>query len=65
MGIFSPAIQAIREKGKSAENIGFENKFSYHLKQESDRFVRLNKEIVKQFFDAQSNSASQKKQVTQ
>ena len=49
-GDFVPAIQAVKEKGKNVENIGFENKFSYHLQQESDKFVKLKKEVVRQFF---------------
>jgi len=49
-GDFVPAIQAVKEKGKNVENIGFENKFSYHLQQESDKFVKLKKEVVKEFF---------------
>ena len=50
-GDFVPAIQAVKEKGKVVENIGFENKFSYHLKKESDRFIFLKKEIVVKFFE--------------
>ncbi len=50
-GDFVPAIQAIREKGKSAENIGFENKFSYHLKQESNKFVMLKRPDIERLFD--------------
>lgn len=50
-GDFVPAIQAVKEKGKNVENIGFENKFSYHLQQESDKFVKMKKEIVKKFFN--------------
>ncbi len=49
-GDFVPAIQAVKEKGKNVENIGFENKFSYHLQQESDKFLKMKKEVVKQFF---------------
>jgi len=49
-GDFVPAIQAVKEIGKNVENIGFENKFSYHLQQQSDRFFKLKKEIVKDFF---------------
>jgi len=49
-GDFVPAIQAVKEKGKKVENVGFENKFSYHLQQESDNFVKLKKEVVEQFF---------------
>jgi uncharacterized LabA/DUF88 family protein len=49
-GDFVPAIQTVQKKGKEVENIGFENKFSYHLQQESNKFVKLKKEVVKQFF---------------
>lgn len=49
-GDFVPAVQAVKEIGKNVENIGFENKFSYHLQQESDRFVKLRKDAVEQFF---------------
>ena len=49
-GDFVPAIQAVKEKGKNVENIGFETKFSYHLKKECDRFRMLSKEEVKKFF---------------
>ncbi len=49
-GDFVPAIQAVKEIGKNVENIGFENKFSYHLQQQSDRFFKLKKEFVKDFF---------------
>jgi uncharacterized LabA/DUF88 family protein len=31
-GDFVPAIEAVKEKGKRVENIGFERKFSWHLK---------------------------------
>ncbi len=50
-GDFVPAIQAVKEIGKNVENIGFENRISYHLQQEADKFVKLNKEIVESFFD--------------
>ena len=50
-GDFVPAVQAVQEKGKRVENIGFENKFSYHLKQVCVDFIKLEKEEVKQFFD--------------
>lgn len=49
-GDFVPAIQAVKEKGKNVENIGFENKFSYHLQQTADKFVKLRGESVKDFF---------------
>ena len=48
-GDFVPAIQAVKEKGKIVENIGFESKFSFHLKQKCDRFRKLNKKEVAQF----------------
>ena len=49
-GDFVPAIKAVQEKGKNVENFGFENKFSYHLQQVCNTFVKLRKEIVEQFF---------------
>ena len=50
-GDFVPAIQAVKERGKNVENIGFENKFSYHLQQVSDKFWKLKKRDVEQLFD--------------
>jgi uncharacterized protein (TIGR00288 family) len=50
-GDFVPAINAIQEIGKKVENIGFEHKFSYHLKQVSDRFLKLKKYEVEKFFN--------------
>ena len=50
-GDFAPAIQAIKEIGKVVENIGFENKFSYHLKKEADKFIFLKKETIAGFFE--------------
>jgi len=50
-GDFVPAIKAVKETGKNVENIGFENKFSYHLKQECDKFVKLKKEEIERYFD--------------
>ncbi|MBI5803732.1 NYN domain-containing protein [Candidatus Pacearchaeota archaeon] len=49
-GDFVPAIQAVKEIGKKVENIGFETKFSYYLKQECDRFRKLIKREVEVFF---------------
>ncbi|MBI2452374.1 NYN domain-containing protein [Candidatus Pacearchaeota archaeon] len=49
-GDFVPAVLAVKEIGKNVENIGFENVFSYHLKQECDRFRKLSKKEVAQFF---------------
>ena len=49
-GDFNPAVRAVKEIGKNVENIGFETKFSYHLKRECDKFRMLSKEEVKRFF---------------
>lgn len=49
-GDFVPAIQAVKEIGKNIENIGFETKFSYHLKRECDKFRKITKREVKTFF---------------
>jgi uncharacterized LabA/DUF88 family protein len=50
-GDFVPAIEAVKEKGKNVENIGFETKFSWHLKQKSDKYRQLSIETVKVFFN--------------
>ncbi|MFH1152073.1 MAG: NYN domain-containing protein [Nanoarchaeota archaeon] len=50
-GDFVPVIQAVNKKGKGVENVGFEKQFSYHLKQECDKFIRLNKEFLERCFD--------------
>tara|TARA_Y100000310_G_C20694101_1_gene824239 strand:+ start:3891 stop:4439 length:549 start_codon:yes stop_codon:yes gene_type:complete len=50
-GDFVPAIKTVKEFGKKVENIGFETKFSYHLKQECNRFIKLKKEDIVTFFD--------------
>ncbi len=49
-GDFVPAIEAVKEKGKNVENIGFKNKFSWHLKQKSDKFKQLSKSETLEFF---------------
>ena len=49
-GDFVPAVKAVKDIGKNVENIGFENKFSYHLRQKCDKFIQLNKENIKNFF---------------
>ena len=49
-GDFVPAINAVKEKGKRIENIGFSNKFSYHLKQVCDKFRKINKEELEECF---------------
>ena len=45
--------QELKEKSffDALENIGFETKFSYHLKQECDRFRKLSKKEVELFFN--------------
>jgi uncharacterized LabA/DUF88 family protein len=50
-GDFIPAIQAVKEKGKNVINIGFQNKFSFYLKQECDEFRKLGKEELELCFD--------------
>jgi uncharacterized protein (TIGR00288 family) len=50
-GDFVPAIEAVKEKGKKVENTGFPKKFSWHLKQKSDRFIQLSKEDLANFFN--------------
>lgn len=49
-GDFGPAVRVVKEKGKKVENIGFKNKFSWHLKRECDNFEQLGKEEVEKFF---------------
>lgn len=49
-GDFIPAVNAVKEKGKRVENIGFDVKFSWHLKQKCDRFSQLSKKDLSQFF---------------
>ncbi len=50
-GDFVPAVLAVKEIGKNVENIGFETKFSYHLKSECDRFRKLKIKEVEKFFN--------------
>ncbi|MBI2042972.1 NYN domain-containing protein [Candidatus Pacearchaeota archaeon] len=50
-GDFVPAIKAVQEKGKKVRNIGFKNKFSWHLRQECDSFRQLNKEDLDKCFN--------------
>ena len=51
-GDFVPAIKSIQEIGKKVENIGFKTKFSWHLKQECDKFTQLNKEFLNKCFNS-------------
>lgn len=55
-GDFVPAVLAVKEIGKNVENIGFETKFSFHLKQKCDRFRKLSKKEVARFFDEPSET---------
>ena len=52
-GDFVPVINAVKERGKKVENICFENRFSYHLQQRSDRFRILKEKNVEGFFDTE------------
>ena len=49
-GDFVPAVKAVKEIGKNIENIGFETIFSYHLKQECDRFKQFKEKEIERFF---------------
>src|SRR3989344_9263604 len=49
-GDFIPAINAVQEIGKKVENIGFEHKFSFYLKRVCDKFLKLKKSEVENFF---------------
>lgn len=51
-GDFVPAVKSVKKTGKKVENVGFENKFSYHLKQECNKCIILSKNIASQFFQA-------------
>lgn len=50
-GDFVPAVNAVKERGKIVENIGFPNKFSYHLKQICDNFKKLTREELEGCFE--------------
>lgn len=63
-GDFVPAIDVVKERGKRVENIGFENKFSYHLKQRCDRCHILKKKDVEKFFDESNDRENNKKRGT-
>ncbi len=62
-GDFVPAINAVKEKGKKVENIGFNIKFSWHLKQKSDRFRQLSEKQLKIFFDNGETDKKAKKEI--
>lgn len=50
-GDFVPAVKIVKKTGKKVKNIGFEDKFSYHLKQECTNFLNLNKQTLTKFFN--------------
>lgn len=50
-GDFVPVVLAVKEIGKTVENIGFETKFSYHLRSECDNFKKLKVKDVEKFFN--------------
>ena len=50
-GDFIPAVEAVQEIGKSVENIGFPNKFSWHLRQKCDNFIKLKKDFLEECFN--------------
>ena len=56
-GDFVPAVLAVKEIGKNVENIGFDTKFSYHLKQNCDKLTQLKKEDIEQFFESPEEKA--------
>ena len=49
-GDFVPAVRAVKEKGKKVENIGFKNKFSWHLRQKCDKFRQIDKSQLDKLF---------------
>lgn len=49
-GDFVPVVKAVKEIGKKVEVIGFEKKFSWHLKQNADNFVIVKKQQLEGFF---------------
>ncbi len=50
-GDFVPAVEVVQEKGKSVENAYFKPSLSWHLKQECDKSIRLDKEILDKCFN--------------
>jgi len=50
-GDFVPAVEVVQDKGKSVENAYFKSSLSWHLKQECDKSIRLNKEMLDKCFD--------------
>lgn len=50
-GDFVPAVKVVQEKGKSVENAYFKPSLSWHLKQECDKSIKLNKELLDKCFD--------------
>ena len=50
-GDFVHAVEVVQEKGKSVENAYFKPSLSWHLKQECDKSIRLDKAILDKCFD--------------
>ena len=50
-GDFVPAVKIVQEKEKIVENAYFKKSLSWHLKQECDKSILLNKEILDRCFD--------------
>ena len=49
-GDFVPAVEKAKQRMKKVENIGFENKFSWHLKQKCSKFRVIKNEELKTLF---------------
>jgi len=50
-GDFAPAVEIVKKAGKEVENIGFEDNFSWHLKQKCTKFQMITKDKLKDFFE--------------
>jgi len=48
-GDFIPAVKAIKKIGKKVENISLGDRYSYHLKNESDKFMNISKGEIERF----------------
>ncbi len=61
-GDFVPAVQVVQEKGKSVENAYFKQSLSWHLKQECDKSIRLNKDMLDKCFDEKKDDVDSSNQ---
>ena len=50
-GDFAPVVKAVRKRGKKVENAYLKQNSSYNLKQNCDDSIRLNKQILDNFFE--------------